>query len=427
MHIIGRRNFLNGLGLGAGAHLLGSFFKTTVREAMGAEPAKRLIVFTSANGLLERFYNCANRGEADFDLGPVYQPVAAFKKNMVIASKFFNPFSKALHGNQHATMTVMESTNPGVSQERGPPGGISIDRLIGKKIGASDAFSSTVSGRGISVSADGAGQSVPLISSPKKAFDTYLGGAVTMPGMPGNAGGTFQTDFNRDKSFLDTVRADVNRVNARLAGPERAKLEQYLESLRTLEEQIGRRAQTQSGCTKPASPAEGALDVNIKSHIDVVFAAQRCGLTHVSHIAFEGMEGPKVVYSWLGDSRNHHDDHHANDMGMVQKIYTWWFERIGQMLTLLSTAPEGSGTMLDNSLVVFLNTCGGSHHRGYNNHPMIFWGGAGGQLKTGRYLTYPEGRHCMSDAYVSIGNMFGLELTKFGAPNHCKGPLPGLV
>ena len=82
MHFIGRRNFLNGLGLGAGAHLLGSFFKTTVREAMGADPAKRLIVFTSANGFLERFYNCASRGETDFDLGPVYQPVAAFKKKL---------------------------------------------------------------------------------------------------------------------------------------------------------------------------------------------------------------------------------------------------------------------------------------------------------------------------------------------------------
>ena len=85
-------------------------------------------------------------------------------------------------------MTVMESTNPGVSQERGPPGGISIDRLIGKKIGAEDAFSSTVSGRGISVSADGPGQSVPLISSPKKAFDTYLGGGRHHAGHAGHRG-----------------------------------------------------------------------------------------------------------------------------------------------------------------------------------------------------------------------------------------------
>jgi hypothetical protein len=428
MHIIGRRNFLAGLGLGAGTHLLGSFVKSVLPEAQGAEVAgaKRLIVFTAANGFLERFYSCANRGENDFDLGPVYQPVAAFKKDMVIAQKFYNPFSKALHGNQHATLTVMESTQPNVSQMRGPPGGISIDRLIGKTIGAKDAFSSTASGRGICVSADGPGQSVPLITSPKKAFDTYLGGA--MVGGAAMEGGTFERDFAKDKSFLDLLRADAARLNARLGAPERAKLDQYLESLRSLETQIARRAEAQTGCTKPAAPADaGALDVQLKAHIDVVFAAQRCGLTHVSHVAFEGMEGPHIVYSWLNDPRNHHDDHHASDMAMLQKIATWWFTAIGQMLTLLANTPEGNGTMLDNSLVMFMNTCGGSHHRGYETHPIILWGKAGGQLKTGRYLSYAQGKNCVSDAYVSIANMFGLNLTKFGSAQHCKGPLPGLV
>jgi hypothetical protein len=430
MNIIGRRNFLSGLGLGAGAHLLGSYFKTMLPEALGAEAArKRLIIFSGANGFLEKFYSCANRGETDFDLGPVYQPVAAHKSRMVIAQKFFNPFSKALHGNQHATMTVMESTNPGVAQMRGPPGGISIDRFIGKKIGAGDAFSSTASGRGICVSADGAGQSVPLISSPAKAFETYLGGAqVGAPTGGGSDPGSLEKNFAQDKSFLDLLRTDINRMNARLAGPEKAKLDQYLESLRTLEMQIARRGAAQTGCQKPAAPgADGELDVQIKQHIDIVFAAQKCGLTRVSHISFEGMEGPHIVYSWLQDPRNHHDDHHANDAAMLQKIATWQFERIGQMLDLLAASPEGSGTMLDNSLVLYLNTCGGSHHRGYETHPLILFGGAGGKLRGGRYLSYVQGKNCISDAYVSVANMMDVPITTFGSAMYCKGPLPGLA
>ncbi len=433
MHILGRRNFLSGLGLGAGAHLLGSFCGSLLPEALGAEPTrKRLIIFSAANGFLERFYSCQKRSETDFDLGPVYAPVAAHKSRMVIAEKFFNPFSKALHGNQHATMTVMESTNPGVSQERGPPGGISIDRLIGKRIGAGDAFSSTASGRGICVSADGPGQSIPLISSPAKAFETYLGGVKpgTMPGgMPmAGAANSFETAFPQDKSFLDLLRSDVQRLNGRLGAPERAKLDQYLESLRTLEQQIARRADSQSGCMKPGAPAnETSLDQMLKQHIDIVFAAQRCGLTRVSHIAFEGMEGPHITYNWLNDPRNHHDDHHANDGAILQKIVTWWFTAINGMLTQLAATPEGNGTMLDNSLVVFINTCGGSHHRGYETHPMIMWGGAGGKLRGGRYLSYEKGRHCISDAYVSVARLMDVELTTFGAANHCKGPLPGLA
>jgi Protein of unknown function (DUF1552) len=430
MHIIGRRNFLAGLGLGAGAHLLGGYFKRLLPEAMGAEPArKRLILFTAANGFLEKFYRCSKRSDTDFDLAPVYQPVAAYKDKMVIAEKFYNPFSKALHGNQHATLTLMESTNPNVSQMRGPPGGISIDRLIGKRIGAGDAFSSTASGRGICVSADGPGQSVPLISSPSKAFATYLGGAKeTAPGAATDPG-SLEQNFAKDKSFLDLLRSDISRMNGRLAAPEKAKLEQYLESLRTLEMQIAKRGEAQTGCQKPTvNVADSAsLDQQIKAHIDIVFAAQKCGLTRVSHIAFEGMEGPHIVYSWLNDPRNHHDDHHANDTAMLQKIATWWFERIGQMLSLLAATPEGNGTMLDNSLVLFLNTCGGSHHRGYNTHPLIMWGSAGGKLRTGRYLSYAESKHCMSDAYVSVANLLDVPLTTFGSAQHCKGALPGLI
>src|SRR3954454_21954476 len=375
MHIVGRRNFLAGLGLGAGSHLLGGIFKSLLPEAVGATTLrKRLILFTAANGFLEKFYTCPSRSETDFDLAPVFQPLTAWKSKMVIASKFFNPFSKALHGNQHATLTVTESTQPGAAQERGPPGGISIDRLLARKIGAGDAFSSTASGRGICVSADGPGQSFPSISSPGKAFDSWFGGAA--PGAP--MGDGLEVSFARKRSFLDVLRADVDRMNARLAGPEKAKLDQYLESLRNLEVQLGQRAAIGAGCRPGARPTAelpaATLGDVMAAHVDVVLAAQRCGLTRVSHLLFEGMEGPHIVYDWLADPRNHHDDHHASDTPILLKIATWWFTQIGRMVAGLAATPEGNGTMLDNSLVLFVNTCGGTHHRGQETHPAVMIG-----------------------------------------------------
>jgi uncharacterized protein DUF1552 len=429
MHIVGRRNFLAGVGLGAGSHLLGGIFKSLLPEALGASSLrKRLTLFTGANGFLEKFYTCASRTETDFDLSPVFQPVAAYKAKMVIASKFFNPFSKALHGNQHATLTVKESTKPGVAQERGPPGGISIDRLLAREIGSGDAFSSTASGRGICVSADGPGQSFPSIGSPGQAFDTWFGGGAAPAGGGLPAGDGLEVNFARKRSFLDVLRADIGRMNARLAGTERAKLDQYLESLRTLEQQLAQRGMAGAGCQKGARPADGAnLGDTLTAHVDVVLAAQRCGLTRVSHVLFEGMEGPHIVYNWLQDPRNHHDDHHASDTPILLKIATWWFTTIGRMVSGLANTPEGNGTMLDNSLVVFINTCGGTHHRGQETHPVVMFGSAGGALRTGRYLTYPQGQRCMSDFYVSLANMFDVPLTTFGDPSVCKGPLPGLV
>jgi hypothetical protein len=72
-----------------------------------------------------------------------------------------------------------------------------------------------------------------------------------------------------------------------------------------------------------------------------------------------------------------------------------------------------------------VNTGGGLHHRGFDRHPLILLGGRAGSA--GRYLDYPEGRHCMSEAYVSIANAMGVPTEKFGDPRFCPGALAGLL
>jgi hypothetical protein len=434
-----RRKFLAGLGLGAASPLLPSIARSLIGEAL-AQPAgtarfKRLFMFTGANGLLERFTTPKARSEKDFDLGPIYEPVAAYKDRMTIALRFFIPHTKDLHGSRTATTTVMPSPSPKANPA--PPGGISIDRYIAKKIGVGDAFSSTMVGRGDSLSSDGPNQRIPLIPYPEDAFPKFFGGSLPGPVDPGSAGG-FVGDFNtKDKSILDWLRADAGRLNARLAAPERAKLDQYLESLRSLERQIATRGTAQTSCKKPPAPTgttpaacNGQTGTTgcaqaIEQLVDITFMAQQCNLTHVSHVSFEGMGGPHVKYEWLGDPRNHHDDNHANDNAILQKIETWWFSMIARLVNQLAKAPEGNGTMLDNSLIMVVNATGGLHHRGYDRHPLIMLGGRAGS--GGRYLDYPEGRHCKSEAYASIANAFGVPTEKFGDPVYCPGPLTGLI
>ena len=113
---------------------------------------------------------------------------------MVIASKFYNPFSKALHGNQHATLTVKESTNPACRRCAGRPGASPSIASWPSRSGPSDAFSSTASGRGICVSADGPRPVVPSIASPGKAFDTYFGGGQAHGRRPHPASGSISPE-----------------------------------------------------------------------------------------------------------------------------------------------------------------------------------------------------------------------------------------
>ena len=278
MNVVGRRNILAGLGLGAGSQLLSGLVGSWLPEARGAVPArKRLVLFTAANGFLERFFTCPARSETDFDLAPAYQPLARYKDRMVIAHKFFVPFSKANHGNQYATLNVMETTNRGVSQFRGPPGGVSIDRFIAKQIGAGDAFSSTNVGcvrvrnasdpnQALSMSADGANQPYPAFGLPDKALAAYFRGAAPAAGAPAASGNGLEGSFASDQPVRDLLRQDLQRLQRRLGSPERMKLDQYLESLTVLEREIAQRQVSRGTCQQPpavAGTAMGALDENL--------------------------------------------------------------------------------------------------------------------------------------------------------------------
>lgn len=83
--------------------------------------------------------------------------------------------------------------------------------------------------------------------------------------------------------------------------------------------------------------------------------------------------------------------------------------------------------MLDNSVVAFVNTCGGKHHGGHDSYSVITLGRGGGALATGNVLSFPEKERSLSDAYVAIANALGVPIKSFGTAEHNKGPLPGML
>jgi hypothetical protein len=127
-----------------------------------------------------------------------------------------------------------------------------------------------------------------------------------------------------------------------------------------------------------------------------------------------------------GTVDHHRICHGSGTDAAIAKVDQHFCSLVAHLWQRLKSVPEGNGTMADNTLLVWINSGGGLHHGGHNNHAVVLLGG-GGSFRTGRYLSYPAMRHCISDVYVSIAHAMGVDIKTFGDPMHCKGPLPGLT
>lgn len=436
---IRRRDFFGRLGLGAGAAMLLPFTRSLVREARADGPLpNRLVIFTQGNGFRREHHVPVADGEpSSFVLGganmhPVFEPLAPYADDLLLLEQFYNPHDRALHGNQWATLSMRPSPNQ-EGEMRGPPGGISIDRYVATERDLGDPFSSIALGIAegnnvLCVSADGLEQPFPAYGSPVEAYNAYFSGV-------GKGGGTLvppSERLQRDQSLLDHIRGDARKLEGELRGRELEKVQQLQESLFSLEGQLEALYETQAQCEDPQPPPDSVDNANldpetVAAHGEVLFNTLLCGLTHVAHFSILGREGPHNRYGWLGDTVGHHESHHQGHVDVLAAIDTWMLSQLAALRARLEQVPEGDGTMADHTVIVYINCCGGIHHNGQDTHPVVMLGNAGGQLQTGRYLSYERGEHSLGDVYVSLANLMGLDIDVFGTPEHCKGPLPGLV
>jgi hypothetical protein len=138
------------------------------------------------------------------------------------------------------------------------------------------------------------------------------------------------------------------------------------------------------------------------------------------------------LYDWLGISdlehhlMTHEADTNMNAKAELTKIYTWYAEMFGKFLGKLDAIPEGTGTMLDNSLVVWGSELGKGNSHSFDKIPFVVAGGAAGKLETGRYLQYDGVEH--NRLLVSMAQLMGVsDMEKFGGTDTKAGTLSGLL
>lgn len=444
MPTLRRRDFVASLGLGAGAYLLDPMCRRLVAEARGdAATPRRLVLFGFGCGMPTTLYEHDTQGAAEAAFGPalplrkMFQPLEQYKSDLLVLERFFVPPSiigDGLHGAGESTFS-----------QRARGAGPTFDRYLAAALGAKDAFSSVnlsyawsphdVGYENRSLDATG-GHYVPE-TNPARALDSFFGaGAATPTSGTTPAAADPRKRLAKQKSVLDAARADIVRVQARLAGAERAKLDQYLASLRELETRLDTLAAAAAapparGCARPGwaltlpkYPTGNIVypDV-VDAFVDLVFNALACGRTHVATYWMQ-MGAGGGAYKFLGDPEASHQDHHAGRTAILEAIMAYHVSTVAALWAKLKAVPEGNGTMADNTLVLLMNDAGGQHHNGSGSHAVIALGRLGGTLRTGRYVKYPKGRYTLGDVYIALANALGVPTTSFGVQS--TGDLPGL-
>ena len=216
-----------------------------------------------------------------------------------------------------------------------------------------------------------------------------------------------------DRSVLDLVREDAKRLSGRLGTADRAKLDEYQESVRAVERRV-QSIQEDAEKQIPDVDLPDRVPRDPKAHIrlmaDLLVLAFRSDLTRVATFSFAN-DGSNRTFPDIGVRQGHHSiSHHGKnpeklaDIGKIDRFY---------VEQKLDAVKESGGTLLDNSLVVYGCAIADGHRHRHMDLPIVMAGRGGGTVKTGRHLKYDSGTP-LCNLYLSMLDRVGLEEKSFG-------------
>jgi hypothetical protein len=273
---------------------------------------------------------------------------------------------------------------------------------------------------------------------PKDVFTTLFGGMMS-GGMTDPA---LERLWTQRKSVFDLSNAETTRLKGLVGAEDRVKLEAHIASMREVEQRLvkmpGSSSNPGTGDCMPPTMQEVDLTADDEYlaagelQMDLAAAALACDQTRIITVQWSYSES-EHLFQFLNLTGNHHGISHdfassGANFEAYNKIQTWYAERVAAFLTKLDSYPEGDGTLLDNTLVLWGSEIGEASQHDLELMPYVLAGKAGGKIRTGRYLDYSNARKDSNQLLVSIAHAMGADdLTSFGDASGATGPLAGLT
>jgi hypothetical protein len=410
---LSRRALLRGAGVVVALPWLESF-------AAAAPPPKRLGVVFMGNGINGNHWWGRGQGAA-MKLGKTLAPLEPVKTKINVINGLFNKPAVGVGIHPGQTGNILS----GLPLQHGATvrGGISMDQVLAQQIGQDTALSSLVLGceqpmtgyhetnfsmaYSAHISWQSAESPVPSEIYPSMAFDSL-----------------FENRGNlRNQSVLDRVRERATRLSQEVGAADKAKLDEYLTSVREVERGIARLRSTpapaKSTAPAMARPAPG-LPQDLREHArlmaEILALAFQADKTRIATLVLCN-DLSSLYYPFLDVKVAHHGASHDDLSDGYERISRFHLGTFATLAARLDGMKEGAGTVLDNSCLLFLSNMWSGWKHDNMKLPVVTAGSLGGTLATGRCLDYlPAGddQRKVCSLYLSLMDRMGVQLPRFG-------------
>jgi len=364
----------------------------------------------------------------EMELSKTLEPMAPHKDKLNVITGLFNKNATGVGIHPGQTGNILS----GAALQRGAElrGGISMDQVLARHVGHESVQPCMVLGceqpitgyhetnfsmaYSSYISWQSATSPVPMEVYPSLAWDSLFD----------NRG------QQRNRSILDRVSSEAASLSNRVSAADRARLDQYLSSVREVETRVARArteaetaAQRAQGGDRPVAVMprpDNGLPEDIREHMrlmcDIIALGFQTDKTRVATLLLcRDISG--LFYPFLNVTASHHPASHSDRSDAYERISRYYVSQLAYLASRLDTMPEGDGTVLDHSCLLYLsNMFSGSAHDS-SKLPVLMVGGLGTTLKTGRVLDYTnrgDRNRKLCSLYMSIMQKMGVNIDRFG-------------
>jgi Protein of unknown function (DUF1552) len=422
---LSRRTVLRGMGATIALPFLDSMVPALTAQARtAAAPVRRFGAIFVPLGERPGFWAPTTVG-SNFEFSPILKPLESFRDSLTIVSDLCTPVDghaptvAAWLTGSLAKKTIAEDVLLGTS----------IDQTLAKQIGRETVL--------------------PSIEVATEDFTGYIGGCDTQyacaymntiswltPTTPqpmeinprilfermfGRAGTSAQrvARMRKSQSILDSVRDDVTELEGGLGVRDRTRLNEYLQNVREIEQRI-QRAEQQATTVKTVPDAPVGVPDSFEEHVALMFdllaVAYEADITRVFTFMMN-RDASQRVYPNLGITEPHHAmSHHSKDpqkIANLVKLNTWQVSLFGKFLDKMRSTPDGDGSLLDHSIILYGSGMSESDLHLRLDIPTLLAGTGAGLLKGNRHIKAPK-ETPVGNLLLDIANKFGCEIDSFG-------------